>query len=142
MTTPLRSRALLALLALFSFGAPVLLAQSTITMGPISTSDNVEYVLTDVTSVAAAQGTEVRIRVDATTGTYSTVAAPVCTVSTTPPGYHCTAKIPAATVSAVNVRGTHQIRTYAFAGGVESAPDAPFSITTGPAAPTGSRFTR
>jgi len=134
-------RALVAAIALLALGG-LALAQTTITTGPISTDDNVEYVLTDVTTVAAAQGTEARIRVDATTGPFSVVTGPTCAVSTTPAGYRCVAKIPATVVSAVNVRGTHQIRVYAFSGGVESPSDTPFSITTGPAAPTGSRFTR
>lgn len=121
-------------------------AQTTITMGPISVNDNVEYNIVDVTSAANAQSTEVRIRVDTTgpTGAYTVVAAPTCTVSGSLPAgqFRCTAKIPQAVVTAVNVRGAHTIRLYTFAGGVESPPDTPFTITTGPAAPQGSRFTR
>src|SRR5262245_53167380 len=82
--------------------ATIVRAQTTIDTGPISVNDNVEYILTDVTTVAAAQATEARIRVDATTGAYSVVASPACVANSTPAGFKCTAKIPATTVSQVN----------------------------------------
>lgn len=137
-----RLAAWIAALALVAMAAGAVYAQTTITMGPISVNDNVEYVLVDVASIAAAQATEARIRVDSTTGAFTAVAAPTCTASTSPAGFRCSAKIPSQVVSQVNVRGTHQIRISAFADGVEGPPDSPFSITTGPAAPQGSRFTR
>ena len=137
-----RQRIFFAAIAAIALTAAIVQAQTTINTGPITVNDNVEYVLTDVTTIAAAQATEARIRVDAMTGPFSVVATPACAVNSAPQGFKCTGKIPATVVSQVNIRGTHTIRVSAFADGVEGPPDSPFSITTGPAAPTGSRFTR
>lgn len=118
-------------------------AQVTIDVGPVTATDKAAYDLTDATSQAQAQGTEIRLRVDATTGTFFVVVSPTCAPRTAG-GFSCTGGLPPAILPVLNTRGKHAIRAYAFdpAAGVEGPSDIPFVLTTPAAAPLGLRFTR
>jgi len=137
-----RTALLLLLLALLPAAA---IAQVTIDTGPVTATDKAEYDLTDATSAAQAAATEVRLRVDATTGTFHVVVAPSCVANVAPAlGFKCTGGLPASILPVLNTRGKHAIRAYAFdaGAGVEGPNDIPFVLTTPAAAPMRLRLFR
>jgi len=137
-----RTALLLLLLALLPAAA---IAQVTIDTGPVTATDKAEYDLTDATSAAQAAATEVRLRVDATTGTFHVVVAPSCVANVAPAlGFKCTGGLPASILPVLNTRGKHAIRAYAFdaGAGVEGPSDIPFVLTTPAAAPMRLRLFR
>lgn len=136
-------RTVLALLLLALLPAAPLSAQVTIDVGPVTATDKAAYDLTDATSQAQAQNTEIRLRVDATTGTFFVVVSPTC-VTRAAGGFSCTGGLPPTILPVLNTRGKHAIRAYAFdpVAGVEGPSDIPFVLTTPAAAPMGLRFIR
>jgi hypothetical protein len=121
-------------------------AQTVIVMGPITTTDNVEWTIapSDAASASVAQGMPIRVR-DNGQPQFVTLNASGCVPAIAPAvGWTCTTKVTTALASTVNVRGSHSLVATWFdvAAGTESPSSIPFVLTVPAVAPTGVRIIR
>lgn len=142
MTNRFVWRVVLAL-ALLPLAADWAAGQTVVTTGPVSTADRVELTSTEPT-VAAAQSLAYRARVDQPPTGPFTVLTVTCAIPAGGTAVVCTGPLPAALVTALNVRGTHTVTITAFdsAANLEGAASIPFVLISPPGAPTGVRIIR
>ncbi len=141
-------RTSLWLLVFLLFVVRPVLAQTTVTAGPITTNDKVEWTVSgnDAPSPIAAQALIFRLYVDSspTPIAYQAVGGG-CVGASQPPGaYICSTNVTQPLANLVNVKGSHSLVGSLFdpATGIEGPRDLPFILPTGPGAPLGHRITR
>lgn len=106
-------------------------ALTPITMGPISSSDVIEYVIA-ASSVDHAASIEIRMRVDtsAASAPFTRLVGKRCTAEAGG-AFRCLAPVPSQMLGAVNRRGRHAVYAASYAAPVgESAPSAPWFVTS------------
>lgn len=116
-------------------------AQQDITIGPVTTTDKINWQMKEsVDTAAAAQALEYRLRDNA--GAFLAVSGVTCTGAALP--FACQATLTAPIVALLNTAGVHNVTlsAYAQAAGLESAQSVPFVLKTPAAVPTGVRLTR
>lgn len=105
-------------------------SQSQFRTGPVTTMDRVSFRLNDAKTLADAQNTIVRLRVDTPNVAipYSTLVPPkLCTRQGS--NFECEYYIPQDIVTRLNVPGKHELYSYTFNLQGESAPSMSWTIT-------------
>jgi len=117
-------------------------ADATVCVGPITSSMRISFEApTNVLTVTGANALEPRVYVDGSTTAFHALAE-VCTGATAP--FNCTAPIPPALLTVLNVAGLHSVTIKLFdpSTGTEGPSAIPFALKSPPAAPTGLRIVR
>lgn len=117
-------------------------ADATVCTGPIPSSARIEFTApTNVLTVTGANALEPRVYVDGSTTAYHALAE-VCTGAAAP--FTCTAPIPPALLTVLNVAGLHSVGVKLFdpSTGTEGPSAIPFVLKSPPGAPSGVRLVR
>lgn len=135
--------ALIGLLVLVA--CPVSYGQTTVMVGPVTTSDKVEYIVAAASFNAVSQ-LQIRARDNATSGPFVQLPAPLSTecLGVAANAFKCSVNLPMELVDLLNVQGVHSLTLTAFdvPTGLESPSSLPFVLSTPPGAPTGVRIIR
>jgi hypothetical protein len=117
-------------------------AEATVCTGPITAAMRIEFTApTNVVTVTGANALEPRVYVDGSTTVFHALAE-VCTGATAP--FQCTAPIPPALLTVLNVAGLHSVGVKLFdpSTGTEGPSAIPFVLRSPPGAPSGVRIIR
>lgn len=116
--------------------------EATVCTGPITSAMRIEFTAPDnVLTSTGANALEPRVYVDGSTTAFHALAE-VCTGAAAP--FRCTAPIPPALLTVLNVAGLHSVTVKLFdpSTGTEGPSAIPFVLRSPPGAPSGVRVIR